>query len=267
MLKSQRGDAVLFENERFNISKIYNVVNYAPREHSIYKYPGRLPTYELMYYISGETTLTFDGKSFEMTPGSILYLPKGLDNNEFTVKVKKDFSLYNIYFDTAEQPPQTAIQITSVYDELKSSYEKIYRTWLGKREGYYYKCMQLAYGIFDRVRQIQVRYMPGSKQTYLSAAEEYIASHYCDLNFDFDRLVDLSGLSYSYFKKLFVDKFGCPPVKYVNRLKIRRACELLQTGHFSVSEIAKLCGYENVYYFSNVFKKQMGVSPKNYNPF
>lgn len=258
---------MLFENEHFNISKIYNVVNYAPKEHQIYKYPGKLPTYELMYYISGETTLTFGGKSFEMMPGSVLYLPKGLDNNEFYVSVKKDFALYNIYFDTNDPLPQTAIQIPTMYEEFGSSYEKIYRTWVGKRDGYYYKTMSLAYGIFHQVRQAQMRYTPGSKLSQLAAVEEYIASHYCDTSFDFDRLPELSGLSYSYFKKLFIDKFGCPPVKYVNRLKIKRACELLQTKRFSISEIAKLCGYENVYYFSNVFKKQTGVSPKNYNPF
>lgn len=258
---------MLFENDYFNISKIYNVIKYAPREHSVYKYPGKLPTYELMYYLSGETTIEFNGKKFEMSPGNILYLPKALDNNQYTLKVKKEINIYNIYFDTNEPLPHEGIQLQTTHDEFKSSYEKIYHTWIGKQDGYYYKCMQLAYGIFDNVRKIQTRYATGRGQSYLKASEEYIASHYCDLNFDYDRLVKISGLSYSYFKKLFIDKYGCPPVKFINRLKINRACELLQAKRFSISEIATLCGYENVYYFSNVFKKQLGVSPKNYNPF
>ena len=56
-----------------------------------------------------------------------------------------------------------------------------------------------------------------------------------------------------------------PPVKYINSLKIKRACELLATNNFTVCEISQICGFENTYYFSNVFKNYIGVSPKRYN--
>ena len=91
-----------------------------------------------------------------------------------------------------------------------------------------------------------------------------MSNHYCDYKFDYEEFVSLSGLSYSYFKKLFIQKYGMPPVKYVNSLKIKRACELLATNNFTVSEIAEICGFENTYYFSTVFKNYVGVSPKNY---
>ena len=45
---------------------------------------------------------------------------------------------------------------------------------------------------------------------------------------------------------------------------MEKAKELLITGHYTVSEIAYECGFENVYYFSNVFKKIVGVSPTAY---
>ena len=40
--------------------------------------------------------------------------------------------------------------------------------------------------------------------------------------------------------------------------------ELLESGKMSVSAIAELAGYENVYYFSNVFKQRVGVPPGQY---
>ena len=55
-----------------------------------------------------------------------------------------------------------------------------------------------------------------------------------------------------------------PPVKYVTMLKLDKAKELLITGHYTISEIVEICGFENIYYFSTVFKKHFGVSPKNY---
>ena len=42
------------------------------------------------------------------------------------------------------------------------------------------------------------------------------------------------------------------------------AKELLVTNHQSVAKIAEMCGFSNTYYFSNVFKKQTGVSPSQY---
>lgn len=254
---------MLFENEHLNISKINNVLYYNPKN-LYHKYPNKPALYELTYYIKGKSVIKFNGQTIHMTAGDVLYLPKNMKDINYTVDASEEFSLYNIYFDTDAQLPDDAVQITAKPEEFKAYFEKIYRTWLGKRSGYYYKVMQQAYNIFDLVRRTQLRYSPDDKLQYLALSDEYIAEHYCDMNFDYEAMISQSELSYSYFKKLFIDKYGCPPVKYITKLKINRACELLQTKKFSVSEIARMCGFENVYYFSNVFKKQMGVSPKNY---
>ena len=54
------------------------------------------------------------------------------------------------------------------------------------------------------------------------------------------------------------------PRQYVTKMKIDYAKELLMINRYNISEIAELCGFENVYYFSNVFKKQVGISPIAY---
>ena len=254
---------MLFENEYLNISQIYNVLYYKPKSLH-HKYPHKPAFYELTYYIKGDSIITFNGQTIHMTAGDVLYIPKTMKDINYTVDASEEFSLYNIYFDTDAELPDEAIKITAKPEEFKAYFEKIYRIWLEKRTGYYYKAMQQAYNILDLLLHTQLRYTPNDKLNYLLLSDEYIAEHYCDMKFDYETMISQSGLSYSYFKKLFIDKYGCPPVKYITKLKINRACELLQTKKFSVSEIAHMCGFENVYYFSNVFKKQMGISPKNY---
>jgi AraC-like DNA-binding protein len=54
------------------------------------------------------------------------------------------------------------------------------------------------------------------------------------------------------------------PAKYHQRLKIGRAQELLDTGHFSVKEIAYAVGYKHPNDFSRAFKQFVGKSPKSY---
>ena len=69
-------EKMLFENEIFNFSKINNVIYYKPKHLS--KYKGKLPTYELTYYIEGESVISFNGKKYELTENSVFYLPKGV---------------------------------------------------------------------------------------------------------------------------------------------------------------------------------------------
>ena len=54
------------------------------------------------------------------------------------------------------------------------------------------------------------------------------------------------------------------PVRFVTKMRIDYAKELLAANRRSVSEIAEMCGFSNAYYFSNVFKKQTGFSPSQY---
>ena len=53
-------------------------------------------------------------------------------------------------------------------------------------------------------------------------------------------------------------------MKYVNKLRIEKAKKLLKESSIPVSEIAKQVGIEDSYYFSRLFKKYAGVSPKSY---
>jgi len=254
---------MLFVSDTFNIKELNNVIYYKPKH--LAKYKGKLPTYELMYYIEGESVVSFNGKKYEMSPNNILYLPKGLENDDYSIFIKKTVKLYNIYFDTADSLPDYPVKITAKSGEIMNLFEKLFRAWVSKKDGYYYKSMRYTYHIAELLKKIQPKYGNKNRFAYLLASEEYMSLHYCDYKFDYAEFVSLSGLSYSYFKKLFIEKYGIPPVKYINRLKINRACELLATNSFTVSEISDICGFENTYYFSTVFKNYIGVSPKKYN--
>ena len=54
------------------------------------------------------------------------------------------------------------------------------------------------------------------------------------------------------------------PMEYLNVLRIQHGKRLLANSNFTVSEIAEQCGFENVHYFSNSFKKRTNVSPIQY---
>lgn len=73
-----------------------------------------------------------------------------------------------------------------------------------------------------------------------------------------------AGLSESQFSHLFKQQTGHSPLAYFIQLKMQHACSLLAMTQLSVQEIAEEVGYSDGYYFSRLFKKVAGVSPREY---
>ncbi len=70
-----------------------------------------------------------------------------------------------------------------------------------------------------------------------------------------------SGLSEYHFFRLFKAVFLISPHQYLIKKRLDMACVLLKKGNECISEIALLCGYADVFSFSKVFKKHIGVAP------
>jgi len=71
-------------------------------------------------------------------------------------------------------------------------------------------------------------------------------------------------LSPNYLGYKFKQETGITIVEYINQERIAKAKNLLKTTFFQLSEISELCGFENQFYFSKVFKKATGLSPTQY---
>lgn len=94
------------------------------------------------------------------------------------------------------------------------------------------------------------------------------AISYIQLNLSRDltvtSLAKRANLHTDYFSRLFHQHTGERPVKYIHEKRIERAQYLMVTTQMTFSEIATQTGFENVFYFSKIFKKITGVSPGNY---
>nr|WP_199080661.1 AraC family transcriptional regulator [Pedobacter sp. ASV19] len=71
-------------------------------------------------------------------------------------------------------------------------------------------------------------------------------------------------LSASHFSSLFRQSTGISPMEYFIQLKIQQSCHLLYSTGTKIKDVAISLGYDDPYYFSRLFKKIMGISPKQY---
>lgn len=77
-------------------------------------------------------------------------------------------------------------------------------------------------------------------------------------------LVKLSLLNEKHLRSLFMKKYHCSPMQYINRTKLEKARYYFITTDMNISEVAHACGFDDSNYFSRKFKQEFGVSPREF---
>lgn len=88
----------------------------------------------------------------------------------------------------------------------------------------------------------------------------YIKVHYSE-PLSIDMLAERVNVSKYYFCREFHSETGYTVVKYINNLRCREAERLLCDTKFTISEAARMCGFENVSYFTRTYKSVIGKTP------
>lgn len=92
-----------------------------------------------------------------------------------------------------------------------------------------------------------------------------IVQNYTNPNYELDELLKSAPYCYDYLCRLFRQELNTTPHKYLTDLRLQSAADILRAGNGgSVSEVARLCGYSDPLYFSRMFKKKYGASPREY---
>lgn len=81
---------------------------------------------------------------------------------------------------------------------------------------------------------------------------------------DMEMLVKELPMGYSNFRKTFKKITGESPNQYHLNLRLNKAKELLTTTTLNINEVAEQTGFDSLFYFSKLFKKKNGRSPKFY---
>lgn len=251
-------------NEHFIITKINRIILVGKDEYkeATTSFSHELKSNELIFHLSGETTVHFNGKRLETKENTIRFLPKG-PNTEYIVDRKVKGECIDVFFDTDYPICQNAFVMKSPKsDAMRNLFKKLFTVWVAKDDGYYFECISLLYKIFAELQK--QNYIPENQYRAIKPAIEFIETHFLDRKISMNDLADCCSISYSYLKKLFIKKFGMPPTKYIITLKINYACDLLLSGLYNVTQIAEICGYNDLYFFSRQFKEYIGISPSEY---
>ncbi|WP_140921186.1 D-xylose utilization transcriptional activator XylR [Limnobaculum xujianqingii] len=94
-------------------------------------------------------------------------------------------------------------------------------------------------------------------------AMHFIRYHACK-GIKVEQVLDAVGISRSNLEKRFRDETGNTIHGLIHQEKLNRASEFLAASTLSINEISQMCGYPSLQYFYSVFKKEYGITPKEY---
>jgi signal transduction histidine kinase/DNA-binding LacI/PurR family transcriptional regulator/AraC-like DNA-binding protein/ActR/RegA family two-component response regulator len=91
----------------------------------------------------------------------------------------------------------------------------------------------------------------------------YIHAHYSE-DITREQLALHVGLSARHLTRCFNQEIGLAPMDYLNRFRVVQARRLLDEGHFNITEVMAATGFNDSSYFSRVFRREAGISPRKY---
>lgn len=221
--------------------------------------PGRAFC-SISFRLSGRIVVTGKERSYQVTPQSILYMPCGYD---YSTKITEAGEMYVVHFWALEGFPTEPFvwkpQEPRLYEKMFCHILEIFPT--GERKDF--AAMGLFYELLARIREDSQAERTRIPKRMLQAKAEI---HRCfnESTLSVARLARNAQLSEVYFRREFKACFGCQPAAYISSVRIEHAKALLETGEYSVSEVAIQSGYDNVSYFSYRFRETTGMTPSQY---
>ena len=110
-----------------------------------------------------------------------------------------------------------------------------------------------------------IRQMEAAREaeTVIEKARKYIAGHFRE-NIGRGEVAEEVGLAPNYLGMLFRKENGQTIREYINFCRIEEAKRLMETTNLNITEMALQVGFDNITYFSTIFKKYTGLSPIEY---
>lgn len=242
--------------------------------------------YEIEFFVYSKGGMIIDDKEYSVSKGDVVFRRPG----QFTQGIMP-YSCYLICVDmygntgknpqtydfTVEQEFQSNYRNAlldaippvfkpSNYHKYQEMFDLVLKEFINQREfsGILLKStvLKILYEICSDIKNpfINNENINLAHYTAVKRAKEYIDSN-MKQKITLEKIASIVNLSPTYFHKIFTDTLGITPTEYVTNVRIDKAKELLVKTSLPVYEVAIECGYENIPYFSYIFKNRTGAAP------
>jgi len=218
------------------------------------------------HYILGEDTISAKAGSV------ILYRP--YQHQDYFYKAAEKPEIYWIHF--------TGNQVENLIDELGFADKNVYMVGLNSEYMEFFESIIYELQIKKaNYHQLCIGYLLqllssfSRENSVLHNRERILGNHNIEniiraMNENYHReysvenYAKMCNLSISQFIRNFKKQTMYSPAKYIEKIRIAKAKELLCSSNLSIAEISSIVGYKDPYYFSKVFKKVASITPSEF---
>lgn len=231
--------------------------------------------YILIYCVDGEGWYRLDNKEYKVTRNQFFILPArkphtygAVEGGSWTIYwIHFSGHLAHYYADGAVSPQEINISINSRLRDRQNIFDEIFHTLDNdvSLEDLRYTSSLLHHYLASMRYLKQFRAVSGNmgKINIVDAAIHYMKEN-IEKHISIQDVVNYVGYSTTRFLCLFKEQIGCTPLSYLNRLKIERSCVLLKNTDMRINQICFKIGIKDSLYFSRMFSKIIGMSPREY---
>lgn len=226
-----------------------------------YRFDRRLSC-ALYYIIAGELIVETPRGEYRLGEGDVgvfdVDTPMLLENCGAS-----QLDSYQISFFADRNPSDLGLPtVLSGMADLRPRFAAAYEGYIAHEIGYRLRARAAVSELIAMLLDKHARGRHGRGSAKLRTLLSYIGENYASPL----SLSDLSrsvGYSPSHLRELFRTELGLSPVRYINRLRIERACALLHED-IPIWRVAELVGFPNANYFSRLFRAELGITPQEY---
>jgi len=246
---------MLFENFSSNI-KILTVLKLSWNSSDADAAPRKF--HAISFRVKGNAHYQLAKSEIHSTSGDILFVPEDVG---YHITAEEE-ELFVIHFEMPElkQDMMEVFHATDYY-KVKGLFTSCYEEWNKKEPGYYLKVLSIFFHILQLMSTSSIDRFANPDYQKIKPAIDYIHTHFKEIELSVPTLCKLVNMSDTYFRKLFLQFYETTPIKYINHLRISYAKELIESGYYTIEQIAYETGFESPKYFSTVFKSITGHTP------
>ncbi|WP_211746994.1 AraC family transcriptional regulator [Paenibacillus sp. Marseille-Q4541] len=226
--------------------------------------------YEILVIKEGEGQFMIGDTAYFAAQGDVLIYNKGVLHAEKSSKDKPIYICYCGFSSTRESiipaGREPVIRANTYSTELITLMELLFEESSIQDEGHEQICGHLLQSIL-----LLVSRMLGKQSLASDISRHQIAIHikeFIDMNYtqslNLKKMAEHFNISPYYLAHIFKNSYSTSPIHYMIQRRMGEATRLLVQTEMKVWEIAKLTGYENPNYFSILFTKMVGMSPRQY---
>lgn len=226
---------------------------------------------ELFYVVSGKGNFCLKNETYPISANDLIIVPPNTEHTERSFNSNPlEYIVLGIEGITFLDSEMTGSGITCNYSErteLLNLLNLILKEVQNEQPGYHLVCQNLLDVLLIQIirRQKLVPAPIGSTKMTKECGQikQYLDSNYAD-NINLDTLAAMTHMNKYYLVHAFTRYTGLSPISYLNAKRLESSRELLTSTDYSILQIATSVGFSSQSYFSQVFRKEMDMTPNEY---